>query len=94
MPISSLSGRAPPDPRQLFDIYIDESSQTRHRYLVLGGIIVPTASVEAVNAEIIKCRLPELPYGEMKWTKVSRSKLGAYQRVVNAFFLRRHIQGM
>lgn len=86
MPIPSLNGRAPPDPRQLSDIYIDESSQTRHRYLVLGGIIVPTVSVEAVTAEIARCRLPELPFGEMKWTKVSRSKLEAYQRVVNAFF--------
>lgn len=86
MPIPSLSGREPPDPRQLSDIYIDESSQTRHRYLVLGGIIAPTVDVETVNAEIARCRVPELPHGEMKWTKVSRSKLEAYQRVVNAFF--------
>jgi Protein of unknown function (DUF3800) len=86
MPIPLLGTRAPPDPAQLSDIYIDESSQTRHRFLVLGGIVVPTALVGAVNAEIVKCRFPELPFGEMKWTKVSRSKLEAYQRVVNAFF--------
>lgn len=86
MPIPSLSGRELPDPRLLSDIYIDESSQTRHRYLVLGGIIAPTSIVDAIHTEIAECRLPELPFGEMKWTKVSRSKLGVYQRVVNAFF--------
>lgn len=31
-------------------------------------------------------RVPELPAGELKWTKVSNTKLSAYQRVVDAFF--------
>ena len=31
-------------------------------------------------------RLPELPFGEIKWGKVSRSKLAAYRRFVDCFF--------
>ncbi len=86
MPIPTLVTREPADPRQLSDIYIDESSQTRHRYLLLGGIIIETLKVEAADDEIAKCRLPELPFGEMKWNKVSDKKLEAYRRVVDAFF--------
>jgi hypothetical protein len=32
--------RISPDPSQIAEIYIDESSQNNHRYLVLGAIIV------------------------------------------------------
>lgn len=64
------------------NIYIDESSQTKHRYLVLGGLIVPIDVVEKLQASLLGAKLPELPQGELKWTKVSRTKLKAYQRVV------------
>jgi hypothetical protein len=67
------------------EIYIDESS-TQHRYLVIGGIVVPLADSAAFIESIQAARLPELPRDEMKWTKVSRSKLSAYVRVVDAFF--------
>lgn len=66
----------------LHDIYIDESSQTQNRFLVLGGIIVPTKHLPELEQHIRSLRLPELPKGEMKWTKVSPSKLAAYERVV------------
>lgn len=70
----------------LSDIYIDESSQTRHRYLILGGVIARKDAIDAINAAIMKLRLPELPHGEMKWNKVSNAKLMAYKRVVDGFF--------
>lgn len=35
---------------------------------------------------LAKARLPELPHGEMKWGKVSTSKLKAYRRFVDCFF--------
>ena len=76
-------------PRQLpfFDAYIDESSQTAHRYLVLGGVVVPTAKASDINLDIQQIRPPELDNnGEMKWTKVSKSKLPAYIRLVDLFF--------
>lgn len=30
--------------------------------------------------------MPQLPHGEMKWGKVSNSKINAYGRTVKAFF--------
>ena len=53
------------------DVYVDESSQTKHRYLALGGLIVPTPQVSLLTRDILAARLPDLPQGEMAWTKVS-----------------------
>jgi hypothetical protein len=68
------------------EVYIDETSQTKHRYLVLGGIIVPRRFSADFEDRIQRARLSELPHGEMAWTKVSRTKLPAYRRVINVFF--------
>jgi hypothetical protein len=68
------------------DIYLDETSQNRHRYLVIGGLIVHRECVEQLNNSIAQARLPELPYGELKWGKVSKTKLSAYKKVVDTFF--------
>ena len=73
-------------PASVCDVFIDESSQTNHRYLVLGGIIAPTDDVFDLTQQILDIRLPELPQGEMKWGKVSKGKLSAYKRVVDYFF--------
>lgn len=86
MAIITRSEREPSNPDLLSDTYIDESSQTKHRFLVLGGIIIPTLQVGAALAEISACRLPELPFGEMKWNKISQGKSDAYRRVIDAFF--------
>lgn len=75
-----------PQPSEISELYIDETSQTKHEYLVLGGIIVHQQSVARFNELIGKARQPELPFGEMKWEKVSRSKLAAYKRVIDTFF--------
>jgi hypothetical protein len=68
------------------EVYIDESSQTEHRYLVLGGIIVPRTFSTHFEGRIQQARLPELPRGEIAWVKVSRTKLPAYRRVIDVFF--------
>jgi len=73
-------------PLIILDGYIDESSQTQHRYLVIGGTILPKDSVADFIAALWDARKPELPTGEMKWGKVSRTKLPAYKRVVDTFF--------
>ncbi len=78
--------RAPFDPSAFQTVYVDESSQTKHRYLVLGSLILHTEYEAALASDILKARLPELPSGEMGWTKVSRTKLEAYRRVVDTFF--------
>lgn len=70
----------------LHDVYIDESSQTKARYLVLGGIILPTDTVTIAENIVWARRHPELPDGELKWGKVSRSKVKAYRRVVDGFW--------
>jgi hypothetical protein len=75
-----------PEYKTFSDIYIDETSQTKHRFLLLGGLIVPTSQADDFVQKVIAARLPELPSGEMGWTKVSRTKLPAYKRVVDAFF--------
>ena len=68
------------------DIYLDESSQTGHRYLVIGGLALPTESVYGMVGVIREARKPKLPRGEMKWGKVSAAKFDAYKNVVDAFF--------
>lgn len=74
------------DINQVSDVFIDESSQTKHRYLVLGGVIVPASQTNALSVGLMNARLPQLPAGEAKWTKVSRTKINAYRRLVDFFF--------
>jgi hypothetical protein len=70
----------------ILDVYIDESSQTQARFLLLGGVVVPSLQVATACARFQQVRLPELPHGEMKWGKVSRTKVDAYKRVIDCFF--------
>jgi hypothetical protein len=77
---------AAPDLSTINEIYIDESSQTKHRHLLIGGIIVHAEESAALERCLAACRLPELPNGEAAWTKVSRAKLAAYGRMVDWFF--------
>ena len=43
------------------EVYIDESSITAHRYLVLGGIIAEIGDARRASDAIGQSRLPELP---------------------------------
>ena len=83
-----------PDEADLFcNVYIDESSQTKHRYLVIGGLVVPLSHADAFEASIIAAREPDIPVAKpdgtprvMKWQKVNEYNLATYRRVVDAFF--------
>jgi uncharacterized protein DUF3800 len=83
-----------PHEAELFsNVYIDETSQNDHHYLAIGGIIIPRKYAAAFEAAIINARGMDLPITgpdsakrEIKWEKVSRSKLPAYKRVVDTFF--------
>lgn len=86
MAIIPSTQREAADPNLLYDIYCDESSQTRHRFMVMGGIIIKSNLVEAANRRFLELKLPELPAGELKWGVVSRAKFPAYCRIVDAFF--------
>jgi hypothetical protein len=74
------------DAAPFFSIFIDESSQTDHRFLVLGALILPQADLPAFVDALSRAPLSELPAAELKWGKVSKSKLEAYERFVRVFF--------
>jgi hypothetical protein len=76
---------APVPPLPIYDVYVDESSHTNHRFLVLGAIVCRTSDLSSACATIQLARLPELPDRKMKWVKVSAAKLHAYKRAVDAF---------
>jgi len=75
--------RVPAKPSEIVEIYLDESSQNNHRYLVLDAIVVEFETTSQLCDLITKARHPELPNGEAKWTKVSKAKLPAYKRVAD-----------
>lgn len=85
-----MTSAPPADAGFLHDIYVDESSQTKHRFLCLGGLLLRGTHAGAFNAAVEEARLPELPHGELAWTKVSAAKLPAYRRVVDAAFALMH----
>jgi hypothetical protein len=78
--------RVSPDPKQIIEIYVDESSQTQHQFLVMGAVLVSLPDTDRLIELITKARLPELPEKEAKWAKVSRAKLPAYKRIVSVLF--------
>jgi hypothetical protein len=78
--------RVTPKPDEIAELYIDESSQNNHRYLVIGGVLNMLTGSAFLNAAIATARGKELPAGEAKWIKVSRAKLAAYKRIVDVLF--------
>jgi len=72
----------------LFHIYCDESRQTKHRYMMFGGIIVRYNDIPLLESTIQNWRENAKMYAELKWTKVSKGKLDDYKNLVIYFFLR------
>jgi len=75
------------------NVYIDESSQTKHRYLLLGAVIVPLSHVEVFEQDIIAARDPIIAPTRadgtpriIKWEKANAYNLSAYKKVVDAFW--------
>lgn len=68
------------------NIYADESCQNNHRYMVLGGVIVEIDELQQIKKPLLEVRNTHKIYAEMKWEKVSKSKLPAYIDYVNCFF--------
>jgi hypothetical protein len=75
--------RERPKPSDILDVYIDESSQNNHRFLVLGCVVLTSTDATPLGDLIMRARLPDLPEKEAKWSKVSRGKLVAYKRIVD-----------
>lgn len=70
----------------LYHIYCDESRQSKDRYMVLGGIIIPANNVAEFNQTMFKFRIEQNMKAELKWTKVSNQKLLQYKRFMEYFF--------
>lgn len=70
----------------LYRVYTDESRQSKDRYMVLGGLIMPDVSIHQFNETMRKFREETMMFAELKWTKVSNQKFEQYKRFVEYFF--------
>lgn len=74
-----------------YNIYCDESCHLEHdkqKYMVLGGIICEKSNKNKIKRDIIeiKRRNNIKEKAEIKWNKVSPSKLNYYKEIVDYFF--------
>jgi Protein of unknown function (DUF3800) len=83
----------PEEADRFYQVYIDESSQTKHQYMVLGGLCVPLSHSAKFEADIISHRDHTTPMTKpdgtaklMKWEKANAYNLIAYKRVIDAYF--------
>ena len=75
----------------LYNVYCDETCHLEHdgiNVMVLGAIWCPQDKLKEINRRIrqIKERNSVSPTMELKWTKISPSKLSLYQDLVNYYF--------
>lgn len=80
----------------LYNIYCDESCHLQNDgndIMVLGGISCPTKHAKETNLKIRQIKesygLGKNKYGsemELKWTKVSKNKMGMYKELIDLFF--------
>lgn len=74
----------------MINIYCDESCHLEHdnqKAMVIGGISCPNSYRHIVYKDIQNIKLKHhLPYVEIKWTKVSESKLEFYKELIEYFF--------
>lgn len=74
-----------------FNVYCDESCHLEHdgiNVMTLGAVWCPANKVREINTRIqeIKARHGIEKNSEIKWTKVSPSKLPVYQDIIDYFF--------
>jgi len=78
----------------LEDVFIDETSQSGHRFLVLGGLTIPYYLSEEFDAYIAKARTRKLALrlndkmalSEMGWNDIGKGDFDVYQKVMEAYF--------
>lgn len=68
-----------------YNIYCDESSTTAKRYMLIGGLWVPWYAERPIRVALQNVREEYALGSEMKWIKVSQSKLSAYKEFVDTF---------
>lgn len=70
----------------IYHICCDESRQSKDRFMVIGGTIIPLNNVEQFNETMQKYRTEQKMFSELKWSKVTNQKLAEYKRFVEYFF--------
>lgn len=76
-----------------FEVYCDESlpdlfcaERQRFKYMLIGSLWLPSELRLPIKREIHALRRAHNTWGEIKWHKVSRSKLEFYKGLVDLFF--------
>lgn len=70
----------------LYHIYCDESRQTKDRFMIFSGIIIPEKTVDVFEKTMKKYRNQTNMHSELKWSKVSKQKLNEYKVFIDFFF--------
>jgi hypothetical protein len=88
--MEQIAGRGP---HMHFEVYCDEafpdlftSRSPKARYLMIGSLWLPAECREDMKAKIKTLRERHNAWGEIKWSKVSQSKLPFYIDLVELFF--------
>lgn len=75
-----------------FEVYCDEnhpelftSKQPTVRYMLIGSLWIPSELRNEVKSKIWDLRKQHETWGEIKWSKVSRSKLNFYSALIDLF---------
>jgi len=72
-----------------YNVYCDESchlENDRQPVMLLGGIWCPTSDVQRLSVDIREIKARHNARGELKWTKVSRSRESFYIELLKYFF--------
>lgn len=75
-----------------FEVYCDEanpdlftSAKPKAQYMMIGSLWIPAEHRDDIKAKIKALREKHTAWGEIKWTKISPSKLGFYLDLVDLF---------
>lgn len=67
----------------IYHIYCDESRQSKDRFMVIGGAIIPSDNVEQFDKTMQKYRNEQKMFSALKWSKVTNQKLTEYKGLIN-----------
>ena len=70
----------------IYHIFCDESRQTNHRHMILGGLVIHQDQLDEFNATMTDFRHEINMHAELKWSKVSNGKIAEYRRFIDYFF--------
>ncbi len=76
-----------------FEVYCDEalpdlftSKKPRGQYLMIGALWLPASLRDEAKGKIAALRARHSVHGEMKWRKISPSRLAFYEEIIDLFF--------